>query len=73
MNCLEVRLTGRVIAQVQKQLLLGCKIQCRSSLPFYSGCPYSCGLQHGMEEMMIDRTRDLDLENDLVSILLYMS
>ncbi|KAI8544309.1 hypothetical protein RHMOL_Rhmol08G0286500 [Rhododendron molle] len=58
--------------KVQKQLLLGCKMQCRSSLPFYSGCPYSFGLQHGMEEMMIDQTRDLDLEDDLLRILLYM-
>lgn len=63
---------GGVLAQVQKQLLLGCKIQCRSSLPFYSGCPYSFGLQHGMEEMMIDQTRDLYLEDDLVRILLNM-
>ncbi|KAG5537552.1 hypothetical protein RHGRI_024870 [Rhododendron griersonianum] len=55
---------------VQKQLLLGCKIQCRSSLPFYSGCPCSLGLQHGMEGMMIDQTRDLNLEDDLVRILL---
>lgn len=41
------------------------KIEYKSSSLFFSGCLYSSGLQHGMGE--VDRTKDHDLEDNLVS------
>ncbi|KAG6413300.1 hypothetical protein SASPL_126009 [Salvia splendens] len=44
------------------------RILCRFSLLCYSGCPFSSGLAHGIEEIVADQTRALDLGNNSIRL-----
>lgn len=59
-----------LLEQVLQDLYPNVRKKCRSSLLFFSGCLCSSGLLYGMTG--IDRTRVHDLEDDIVSIYLYI-
>lgn len=59
-----------LLEQALQDLCPNFRTKCRSSLLFFSGCLCSFGLLYGRTG--IDQTRAHDLEDDLVSIYLYI-